>query len=69
MLKMSVDAETRKAYIYEKEVLRLKLVNEQLQHTHELTMLNLTNLGSQVHEVELTMLKLTNLGSQVHEAN
>lgn len=59
-LKVSLEAEIRKANRYESEILRLKLVNDQLEHNHELTLEKLADLDSQVCEANQILQKLTN---------
>eukprot|EP00250_Pteridium_aquilinum_P016645 c23217_g1_i1 orf=139-3852(+) len=58
-LKVSLEAETRKASRFESEILRLKVVNDQLEHNHELTMRKIADLEAQALDANQRLHKLT----------
>ncbi|MCO5569037.1 hypothetical protein L7F22_022743 [Adiantum nelumboides] len=58
-LRASLEAEVRKASKYESEIVRLKVVNDQLEQGHEHTMAKLADLEAQVLEADEKIQKLS----------
>ncbi|KAI5064907.1 hypothetical protein GOP47_0019602 [Adiantum capillus-veneris] len=59
-LKASLEAEMRKSSKYESEILRLKVVNDQLEQGHEHTIAKLADLEAQVAKADKMIQKLSN---------
>ncbi|KAH7276680.1 hypothetical protein KP509_39G017600 [Ceratopteris richardii] len=70
-LKLSLEAEIRKATRYESEILRLKVVNEQLEQNHERAIRKLADLEAQLVEADENIKTLSHKlsESQIQSSN